>query len=196
MRIFAVDPSLVNLGFAYGRIIQGKLVVEKAGTFQPDKFLNQTGMFDTGDITTDRMLAVEHFLKTCIYSYYPVAISGETSFYNGCNPSTIINQSKGLGTIERVLRTYLREQSSPFELALYQPNNIKRWLGLTKDEFKDKTAIDRHILKHVEDGTITYVAERHMPENQLDHANDAVAMLYVLYRQIVIQDLIEIEEES
>ncbi len=191
MRIIAFDPSLVNLGYAYGHLIDGKLVVERVGTFQPDKFLKATNMFDTGDVTTDRQMAVEYFIKIALENFRPIAIVGETSFYNGCNPSTIINQSKGLGLIERVTREYLLKLNGPFELALYQPNVIKRTLGLDKEEFKDKTMIDKYLIRHANNGTIKYLNEESMPENQLDHGNDAVAMLYTLVTNILKIDLIE-----
>lgn len=195
MRIMAYDPSLVYLGYAYGHILNGALVIEAAGTFRPDKFLKTTGMFDVGDVTTDRQLAVEHFITTALSGFKPVAISGETSFYNGCNPSTIINQSKGLGLIEKLCRTYLTDIRSPFELALYQPNVIKSTLGLdkSKDEFKDKLAINRHIYRHIKEGSISYLNDEYLPDKQLDHANDAVAMLYTIMTRILRLELTDIK---
>lgn len=196
MRIMSVDPSLVNLGYAYGEINDGILEVHASGTFLVDKYLNITGNFNTGDIDTDRQLAVEHFLNVALANWMPVAISGESSFYNGLNPNTIIKQSKGLGLIERVLRSYITRNKLPFELELYTPNSIKGTLGLTKDEFKDKDKINLHINKHILEGDIKYLDTKHLPENQLDHANDAVAMMYKLYTRIINCDLIELNEEA
>lgn len=191
MRIIAYDTSLVNLGYAYGSIVGGKLVVERAGTFQPDKFIKATGMFDFDDTTTSRQYAVAHFVKISTEAYCPIGIVGETSFYNGSNPSTLINQSKGLGLLEKLTHGYLLSTRSPFEPLFLQPNVIKRDLGLDKTEFKDKTKIDEYIYKHIESGDITYLSDDDLPENQLDHANDAVAMLYGLYLRILRLDMIE-----
>lgn len=191
MRIIAYDPSLSNLGFAYGRILDGVLIVEKCGTFQPEKFLKATGEFNCGDLTTDRQFAVEHFMNISLSQYKPSAIVGETSFYNGCNPSTIINQSKGLGLIERIARKYLLDIRSPFELVLYQPNVIKATLGLERDEFKDKLKINEHLNRRIAASEIVYVHDEHLPHNQLDHANDAVAMLYTLMIKMGLLDILK-----
>lgn len=196
MRIMAYDPSLVNLGYAYGTIINGSLVVERSGTFQPDKFLKATGLFDTGDVTTDRQLAVEHFITIGLSQYRPEALLIESSFYNGVNPATIINQSKGLGLIEKLLFSYLRDIHSPFELVKLSPNVIKRDLGLSKEEFSDKTAIDTHIYRRIDEGKIEYTDATCLPKEQLDHANDAVAMLYCLATRMLSLQLIEIKEDA
>ncbi len=191
MRVMAFDPSLLNLGYVYGHLIDGKLLIEKCGTFQPDKFLRKTGMFNTGHKTTNRQLAVEHFMTLALWTFEPKAVSGETCFFNGLNPDTIFQQGKGIGLIERIIRTYLTTIKSPFELVLYPPNVIKRTLGLDKLEFKDKTMINKHIEKHIKAGTITYMDKEHLPSNQLDHANDAVAMAYTLCVNITKINLIE-----
>jgi len=186
MKIAAFDPSLVNLGHAYGEMVGDILYIRKVGTFQPDKYIKRTGRFDCTDVDVGRQMAVRYFLQEALHTFVPVAISGESIFYNGQNPKTLINQSKSLGLISLTLSQYLEEIHSPFGVMLYQPNVIKTEVGLIRgvDDFKDKTMINKYLYSHIKAGRIVYDNESDLPDNQLDHANDAAAMLYVLSQRI------------
>lgn len=186
MRLIAFDTSLLNLGYAYGYIQDGKLYVECVGTFDPDSVLKQIGHagWDVEDDTL-RMRLVRDFVLLSSQSYLPDCIILERPYFNGRNPKSLMSQSKALGVIDESSFLYNTTKGSGIHTTIYQPIYIKQSVGVKSTEFKDKIGIDRAIERRLEDGTLVYLNVEDEPQFQKDHGNDAVAMIYTKYKEIV-----------
>lgn len=185
IRLVAYDPSLINLGYAYGYVEEGVLYVSCVGTFNTDSINKRVGLVVAeADQDVDRGRILGDFLTTSLEGWKPHGVALESAFFNKVNPKSLISQSKASGIIQYVIDAYNVKFSGRMQASIYAPNFIKEQVGVSSGEFKDKTAINRAIMARVKEGKLVYLNESDYPDKHKDHTNDAVAMLYTKYLEL------------
>lgn len=181
MRLAAYDPSLINLGYAFGYLDDDfNLVIESTGTFEPDSVLR--GASDPWDISVDivRMNLIRDYTRLSLLSYLPDAVVIERPYFNGRNPRSLISQSKAWGILDQVIYQHSTEVGIGELTMTYQPIYIKKMAGVKKTEFSDKIGMLHALEAHISAGTLSFVNDEDLPQFNKDHSWDAVGFLLAL----------------
>lgn len=189
MDLIAFDPSLRNLGVAVGRVEDNKLIVEYVDTFYIDKMVEKLSLTPDWDIdpNTRRVHMLEDITTKFLRSYAPDAVVIELPIFNGKNPNSLQVQMKAIVTLELAVLKY--HERLRLNIVEYMPNVIKMGVGV--DPKKDKGGKDditNALVKLQDAGVLVYSNPNHGPREVDDHANDAVAMLFTKYSELVELD--------
>lgn len=188
--ILALDPSLINLGAAYGTLdIDKKVIyVHRLGTYYVDKLIR----YEKDDKQlgpTRRSLQVEkvNFITAKMIAEYRVdlVITEEPVF--GRNADSLKGQMESISAIRMATLDALKDPLSSVseDLIIYYPGTIKSALGAAgKDKASQKDSILIALKEKVANGDIIITDGELTLDDVDDHCHDAIAMLVAKAREL------------
>lgn len=188
--LLALDPSLLNLGVAYGTLdIERRCIyLHRVGTYYIDKLIT----FEKDDKQlgpTRRSLQVEmvEHIVSCLLTDYPidVVITEEPVF--GRNADSLKGQMESISAIRMATLKALRDPQNTVseDLVIYYPGTIKSALGAAgKDKASQKESIYLALKEKLANKEITFTDSTLTLEILDDHAHDAIAMLVAKAREL------------
>lgn len=183
--VLGIDPSLINLGVAYGVVdLKNEVVtIYAVDTFYIkllvnfDKEDNQFGLSNR----SRQVKEVKDIVTSAISRFKPDVVVTEEPVF-GCNASSLKNQMESIAAI----RLAVIESEMTEDLVIYYPGTIKKTVNASgKDKASLKESITNGLLEMMMTKELVFDKPTMNHPLMLDeHSNDAIAMVLTKAKEL------------
>lgn len=182
--VLGVDPSLLNLGIAFGVIdLKNEVVtIYAVDTFYIKLLVN----FDKGDNQfglsnrSRQVKEVKNLIMLAIKQFKPDMVVTEEPVF-GCNASSLKNQMESIAAI----RLAVIESDINEDLIIYYPGTIKKTVNASgKDKASLKESITNGLIDLIGKTLVFDKPTLHHPSLLDEHSNDAIAMVLTKAKEL------------